>query len=410
MTTKLSSFMASLAVASLVAVAPAHAADKIAKIGVLAPLTGGSAADAREMVDGAKLAVDAINAQGGAAGYKLQVVVGDAQDSSADKVTSAIERLTGDRDLNVIVTGYASAGNFEINIMAEQDMPYMLYGSANQTRDIIAPHPDKFPTVWSLSPSFDAYETDMIPVLQGLEKNGKLKLPNKKVALIAPDIPYSKTIMNGLIKSFKEAGWTITSADLVPWGAIDDWRTFLAKVRQDNPAVIMNIDPQTGNAAKFVTQFLEQPTDSIVFIQYAPAIPEFLKLTGKKSTGVIYNLIGGPIPNPRTAEIIKSFTKAYGYEPGSTAPAVYEEVMIYADALKKVGDPTNRLAIGKAIGETRKEVAQGMLSFDPKTHLAVQGDAALPVLFYQIWDGKHVLFSPKQYLNGEFRMPPWMKQ
>ncbi|MCK1379132.1 ABC transporter substrate-binding protein, partial [Bradyrhizobium sp. 24] len=62
----------SLAFTALVAATPALSADKVAKIGVLAPLTGSTAADGKEMVDGAKLAVDEINAGGGVAGYKLQ--------------------------------------------------------------------------------------------------------------------------------------------------------------------------------------------------------------------------------------------------------------------------------------------------------------------------------------------------
>ncbi|MGY4319120.1 ABC transporter substrate-binding protein [Bradyrhizobium sp. JR3.5] len=363
----------SLGFAALIATSPAHAAEKVAKIGVLAPLAGGSAADGSEMVDGAKLAVDEINAAGGVAGYKLQVVVGDTQNMSVDSVTSAVQRLTKDPDLNAIVTGFADYSNFEIELMAEQDMPYLLYGSTDSTRAIIAPHPDKFPTVWSLNASYDAYKTAMIPVLHSLEKSGKLKLPNKKVALISTDNPYSKSIMNGLKRSFEEDdGWTVTSSDLLPTGEIADWRTFLVKVRQDNPAVVINTDPRADNAAKFQTQFLEQPINSLVFIQYAPHIPEFLKLTGEKGTGVIYNLIGGTLPkNPRTAEINTKFQAKFGYEPGSSGPAVYEEVMLYADALKKVGDPKNRLAIGKAIGEINKPTAQGKLSFDPATHLAV---------------------------------------
>jgi branched-chain amino acid transport system substrate-binding protein len=410
---KLASLWTSLAFAALVAAIPAHAADKIAKIGVLAPLTGGSAADGNEIVNGAKLAVDEINAAGGVVGYKFEVVVGDTQNQSADAVTSAVERLTGDRDLNAMVTGYASGSNFEIETMAEQDMPYLISANSAQTRDIIAPHPDKFPTVWSLTPSYDAYNTAMVPVLKGLEASGRLKLPNKKVALISSDNPYSKTIMDGLKKSFEEAGWTVTSADLLPFGEIDDWRTFLAKVRQDNPAIIINTDYQPGNAAKFLTQFQEQPTDSLVFIQYAPSVPEFLKLTGQQATGIVYNLLGGTLntpKNPRAAEVIKKYKDKYGNEPGSYGPALYEEVMIYADALKKVGDPTKRLEIGKVIGETHKHIASGMLSFDPKTHLAVQGDNGIPIQFFQIWDGKRVLFYPEQYADGEFRMPPWMKQ
>lgn len=84
--------------------------------------------------------------------------------------------------------------------------------------------------------------------------------------------------------------------------------------------------------------------------------------------------------------------------------------MVYADALAKVGDPSKRLAIGKAVGDTQKRIVSGKLSFDPKTHLAVQGDNSIPIQFFQIWDGKRVLFYPKQYADGDFQMPPWMQQ
>jgi branched-chain amino acid transport system substrate-binding protein len=403
-----SALLASLALA----VMPAAAQEKVAKIGVLAPLTGGAAADGSEMVNGAKLAVDEINAAGGVAGYKLEVVVGDTQDQAADAVTSAFERLAGDPDLNAIITGYASGSNFEIEAMAEQDMPYLISANSAQTRDIIAPDPDKFPTVWSLTPSYDAYETEMLPVLKELQASGRLKLPNTKVALISSDNPYSKTIMDGLKKSFEAAGWTVTSADLLPFGEINDWRAFLARVRQDNPGLIINTDYQPGNAAKFMTQFLEQPTDSLVFIQYAPSVPEFLSLTKERATGVVYNLLGGILDtpkNPRAAEVVKKYQDKYGTAPGTYGPALYEEVYVYADALKKVGDPGKRLEIGKTIGETQKQISSGMLEFDPKTHLAVQGNDGIPIQFFQIWDGERVLFYPAAYAAGAFRMPPWMK-
>jgi branched-chain amino acid transport system substrate-binding protein len=297
-------------------------------------------------------------------------------------------------------------------MMAEQEMPYLIAANSAQTRDIIAPAPDKFPTVWSLTPSYDAYNTEMVPVIKGLQDSGKLKLANNKVALISSDNPYSKTIMEGLKASFEAAGWTVTSADLLPFGEINDWRAFLARVRQDSPALVINTDYQPGNAAKFLTQFLEQPTNSLVFIQYAPSVPEFLDLTKERATGIVYNLLGGVLntpKNPRAAEVSGKYKAKYGNEPGSYGPALYEEVYIYADALKKVGDPTKRLEIGKAMGETQKQIASGMLKFDPKTHLAVQGNDAIPIQFFQIWDGERILFYPTDYASGEFRSPPWMK-
>ena len=80
----------------------------------------------------------------------------------------------------------------------------------------------------------------------------------QKVALISSDNPYSKTIYEGLNKSFKAAGWTVTDAELVPFGEVNDWHAFLAKVRQDPPDVLINTDYLPANAATFMSQFMER--------------------------------------------------------------------------------------------------------------------------------------------------------
>ncbi len=392
--------------------ASAAAADKIAKIGVLAPMTGGAAADGEETLRGVQMAVDEINAAGGVAGYKFEVVLGDVKDQTADAVVSAFERLSGTKDLHAILTGYATQSNFEIQYMAEANMIYMLAGNSSQTRAMVSKDPSKYSTIWSYSPSFDAYETELLPVIQGLADSGKLKLANKKIAIVSSDNAYSKTIYAGIKKSFTAAGWTITVDEIVPSGEINDWRSLLTKVRQDPPAVIVDTDWMPSNAATFMSQFMEDPTDSLVFIQYGPSVPEFLELTKDKSTGVIYNLRGGPRmtpKNPRAAELAEKYKAKYGVESGPYGTGLYEMTMIYIDAVAKVGDPADRDAIAKAIGATDKQVAIGRLKFDPKTHLSLQGNDFVPIQFYQIWDGKRTLFYPDQYATGSFRSPPWMQ-
>jgi branched-chain amino acid transport system substrate-binding protein len=327
-------------------------------------------------------------------------------------VISAFERLSGDDAVNFMITGYASGSNFEIEYMADLGIPYMIAANSQQTRDIIAPNPDDFPTVWSLTPSYDAYETDLVPVVEGLAEAGKIGLKNRRVALISSDNPYSKTIYEGLKKSFTEAGWTVTMGELLPFGEINDWRALLARVRQDPPDLLINTDYLPANAATFMTQFIEDPTDSLVFIQYAPSVPEFVELTADKSTGVVYNLLGGVVQspkNPRAAEVMAKYKERWGVESGSYGVALYEMMQIYFQALEKVGDPTAWLEIGQAIGETDVKTAQGRIVFDPATHLAKQGNEFVPIQFYQIWKGERVLFYPEVYATGEFRPPPWMK-
>jgi branched-chain amino acid transport system substrate-binding protein len=391
---------------------PAGAVNAKSKIGLLAPITGPYAADGENMQRGLTLAIEEVNAKGGIAGVTFDIAVGDTRDMAADAVATAVERLTGDSDVHIIMTGYASTSNFEIVPIAEAGLPYFLSGNSQQTRDIIVKNPSAYGSVWSYTPSYDGYSTELVPVVEGLVKAGQLKLASKKVAFVASDNPYSKGIYEGLKKTFTNAGWTVTAEELLPFGEINDWRAFLAKVRQNPPDILINTDYQPANAATFLTQFMEQPTNSLVFIQYAPSVPEFLKLTADKSTGVVYNLLGGPLntpKNPRAAEVAGKYKARWGVEPGTYGVSLYEMAQIYFAAVAKVGDVAKHAAIGKAIGDSDTQTSAGRIVFDQQTHLAKQGDDFVPIQFYQIENGERVLFSPAAYATGAFKMPPWMK-
>src|ERR1700758_2188551 len=80
-----------LAAAALIASpAPrAAAADKSVTIGINLPLTGADAHDAELIKDGALLAIDEANAQGGVAGYKINVVVLDDGTATAGQYDPA---------------------------------------------------------------------------------------------------------------------------------------------------------------------------------------------------------------------------------------------------------------------------------------------------------------------------------
>jgi branched-chain amino acid transport system substrate-binding protein len=398
-------------VPSLVSASVSRAAH-VVKIGVLAPLTGGSAADGQEMVRGARLAVDEINAMGGIRGYRFAIVVGDTEDQKPDAVASAVRRISDDRAVGAMMTGYADGTNFEIKLMSRLQMPYLISANSAQTRDIIAKDPSKYPTVWSLTPSYDAYGTALPPLVESWAKQGFLKLHNHKAYIVTSDNPYSNTIAKGLAQTLKSMKWTLTGYDTVPFGTVSDWGSTISKIRSDPPDLVINTDYQPGNDATFMKQFLQNPTNSLVFIQYGPSVPEFVTLTKDQSTGVLYNLLGGPIDSPklpRSARIKRKFKAKYGVESGTYGVALYEQIYLYADALKKVGNPMDKLAIGRALGQTDKIVAEGRLKFDPKTHLALQGDDYIPLQFFQLWHGQRILLTPKKWATGTFHLPPWMK-
>ncbi len=381
------------------------------KLGVLAPLTGPSASDGQEYVRGVTWAVEEANAKGGIAGYTFKVEVADIGDQSAANVTSATERLLGTKGVEVVLTGYASLSMFEVDLMADANMPYLSAGPSPLFAGIVTKDPKHYTCCWSYTADFTGYVTEVLPAMEAIAKSGAVAFKTKKVAMISSDNPYSKGISEGLKSVFKAAGWSITIDELVPMGEVSDWRAILAKVRQDPPDVVINTDYLPGNSALFLKQFLEKPTSSLVFLQYAPSVPEFLKLTGTQSTGVLYNLIGAAIDSPkwpRGESLLKAYKEKYGVESGPYGVGLYEMTQLYFKALAAVGDPKNHAAIGAALGVQQADSVAGPIAFNPATHVALQDANHVPVTFFQIWDGKRVLVAPDKYANGAFKTPPWM--
>ncbi len=392
--------------------APSAAQDKVAKIGVMVPITGPFGADAEDVVNAAQMAVDELNEAGGVAGYRLEIVTGDTVDQSSGAVTSAYNRLKAEPDLNFIMTAYASTSNFEIDLLAADNMPYLMSANSAQTRDIISKDPSAYPTIWSRVTSYDAYETELPKMLEKWAEDGALTFDHGRTAfIISSDDPYGSTIAGGLRENFEALNWTISGYETVPFQSVTDWRGLLSQIRQNPPDIVIVTDSAPPNNAAFLNQFMEDPSDSLVFLQYGPSVPEFVELTGENSNGVIYNMLGGAIDSlPETQEIRDKYEERYGHRGGYFAVVAYNQVQIYATCLEQVGDAADRLAIGQCIGELDIMTPSGRLKFDPETHLALQGDEYQPILFYQIWDGEHFIIEPENFASAEFRLPPWMEE
>jgi len=391
--------------------APAAAEDKTVVLGVLGAFAGPFAADAVEGYNGAALAAKEINAAGGIDGYMFEVEKFDTKEMTPDAVLSAVERLKATDNLGAIVTPFGSLSGFEMDYVAEIGVPYMVAANSNQYRSIIKEDPEFYKNTWSLAPSYDAYQTELPKVVNMMIEAGSFAPEEKTYAIIGSDNPYSMPIYEGLKKAMDAEGWTMTFDDVVPPVEINDWRVMLSKIRENPPAVIINTEASSSNAAAFMNQFMEDPTDSLLFIQYAPSVPEFVDLTKANSTGVLYNMLGGPISakvSDRTKEIGVKYTAEYGYDSSIYGYICYEMVYLYADLLKKVGDPSDYDAINAALAETDKEMVHGRVKFDPETHLSIQGDGYLPIQFYQIWEGDRVTIYPPVYATGDSQTPPWM--
>ena len=386
-----------------------------ANVGVLAPVTGSYSADGKDTVDAINLAIKQLNGAGGVCAgskrIKFKSVVADISDLGSSAVLNGFKLLSTTSNLNVVLASYAATSSFEVTLMAKANMPYLLSGNAAQVSGIISKAPSKYPTVWDRVSNYDEYSTALPKLLEQWGKAGYLPLGDRSVYIIGSDDPYDQGIAKGLQANFTPMGWTITGTETNPLGTVTDWHATLGKIEAHPPTIICLIDYTPTVGAAFQNQFMQKPMNSLVFIQYAPVVPQFLQLTGANANGVLYNQIGGAIPTRKDTNTIEAQFKAATHRTGGYyAVGSYNEMMLYAYCVHKVGDPTNRTAIGKCFGTLNIDAPAGPLKFDPKTHLALAGPNYESIQFYQFQNGQRVLVYPPQYSLGKHvQKPPWFK-
>ena len=121
------------------ATAQASAQDKVATLAFMGTLTGSPfTADGTEGLEGAQLAIKEINAAGGVAGYKIELLEYDTKEMTPDAVISAFQRIEERDDVSATISSLTSLTNFELEYFSELGVPYLLAVNSQQTRDFVA--------------------------------------------------------------------------------------------------------------------------------------------------------------------------------------------------------------------------------------------------------------------------------
>ncbi len=384
----------------------------VVKIGVVAALTGSQAGEGRELVDGAALAVEELNAAGGVYGYRVELVVGDiGSDLEPGTITGVYEKLINSDNVDAIMSGFTSATQFEDDLCRQYNMVYIANSEAQSFEALVGANPDAYPTVYNMMTSYRGYQTELPLRIEKWAREGLITLPNKKVALSTSDNAYSRYISDGLRANFLALGWEITVDQMVAFGTNSEWGPFLARVRQDPPALMITTDYIAANGATLMEQFLQNPTNSHVFMQYGPSTAEFVDLLGSSATGVLYNwpaLSTFVTKYQQGLDLVAKFEGRWGYTPSPIGVQLYCAVHVWAQGAERAGGPKDHLAVGKSIGEfTAMWTALGLCAFDPATHLAKSNYA--PMTFYQLWDGQRLVIDPEEYADAAVRNPPWWR-
>ena len=394
-------------------------------VGSALPMSGFAAADGIEFKNGLDLAAEEINAAGGILGRPIEIHVEDTKEMGADIVSQAMQRLIDRFSTPVLMNGYNVGTNMiEMDIAADNDVIMMHYNTLISHNEKFKTDPDRYYGCFQGDPPEYWYGPGCLNFLKTLSEGDKWKAPNKKIAIIPSANEYSIVIANAIRDKATEYGFEISLFETVPFPT-NQWGPTLAKLRQDPPAAIIVTHFLPQELAQFMVQFLAQPINSLVYMQYGPSLPAFREIGGEAVNGVIYSTVVGCLPDDYSKPFRDAYRAKFG--PNSayiTGSQTYDGLWMWAIAAAIAGGPSepfNKEQTQKVAAVLRRNVYRGVngtYRADPAGQSAycyptqvADPSLGMPHQFLQHQDYKTdpKLIAPALYATDSFVLPPWFK-
>jgi len=362
--------------ATKTAEAPAKAAAapaaEVLKIGHVAPLTGGIAHLGKDNENGARLAVEEINAAGGLKvgdkTYKLDLV---AEDDKADpkEGTLAAQKIVDSGA--VAVVGHLNSGT---TIPASK-----IYADANMAQISPSATNPKY-TEQGFKTAFRVCANDN---QQGavLANYAADSLKAKTIAILDDRTAYGQGLADVVERVAKEKGMKVVAREFTNDKATD-FNAILTKVRATKPDVVMygGMDATAGPMAKQMTQL---GIKSTFLAGDGVCSPEFIKLAGDASGSLHCSQAGEAVEKlAKGTEFVEKYKKRFNSEVQVYSPYSYDAVYVIADAIKRAGK-VDRASITAAIPATKYDGLTGTVAFDDKGD--VKGGA---ISMFKVVNGK----------------------
>lgn len=393
-------------------------------IGAALPMSGPAAGDGLEFKNGLDLAAAEINAAGGILGRPIQIQIEDTREMGADLVGQAMQRLIDRFNTPAIVNGYSLGANMvEADIAADNDVIVLHNNTQIAHPEKVKTDPERYYACFQIDPSEYWYGPGCLTFLNALAESGQWTPSNKKIAIIASAVEYPIVIGNAIRDKAAEFGWEISLYETVPFPTTQ-WGPVLAKLREDPPGAILVTHFLAQDLAQFMTQFLTQPTPSLVYMQYGPSLLVFREIGGESINGVIYSTVTGGLPDDFAANFRAAYKAKYGETAAwLTGSQTYDGLWMYALAASMAGgtgEPFNKEQAQKVAGALRRLVYRGVsgaFRFDPEGLVVYSyptqtkdPSLGLPHQFLQHQDYRTEprLIAPSLYATHDFVLPPWL--
>lgn len=377
---------------------------------------GLASADAIEMLNGARLAVDEINRRGGVSGRRLELKIAECDVGDENDILSAVKTLI-DSEVEAITSGYSCAEDKVQDMVADYGAPYLHCATMEAMVDRVRQDRWRLRNVFQLCPSDINYGPRFIQFLSTLEKSRKWTPHSRRVVVIQPRWSRMDIGFINLERLALKAGFKIDLMEDLPIRGID-WSEVMDKLHKSDPAAVFLAYYFPEENISFLQHFLANPPNALVYTLYGPSIPVYREQLGQSADGVVWATTTGRYSDHLAMGFVERYERMHGKRPGhSHAGLAYDRINILATAWTRVNNPR---AFDKVIPELRSVVHRGVngaYSFDNDGQCAqsypdtsVDPSISQAHLIFQIQQGQQRILSPAPYGDFSFILPPWLQK
>ncbi len=389
-----------------VAAPAARAADPI-KIGVIAET---SAISGVGIPNAAQMAADEINKAGGVNGRMIQIVAYDDHNSATDAVR-AFQRAAQEDKVSAVIASYISEVVLALEPWAGRlHMPLITPGAASN--EITKRVHDDYAHMKYVFHGYLA-STQIADVVCEAAKTlmvGDLHM--KTSVVMSEDAAWTIPLDQEYLKCLPEIGLKVLDhIRLSP--DTTDFTPIFNKIEGEKPDVIVTGISHVG--VQPTVQWQQQQVPMPMYgVSSQATNSTFWKDTNGATDGVIFNMVAAPdvAVTPKTIPFAKSYQTKYGNLPGYAAYQSYDDVYMWADAIRKAGgtDP-DKMVI--AMEQTDYVGTIGRIEFLPKTdtfaHGMKIGKGYITGLMVQWQKGNPVTVWPANVATGKMTFPAFTK-
>ncbi|WP_116139670.1 branched-chain amino acid ABC transporter substrate-binding protein [Trinickia diaoshuihuensis] len=377
-----------LAVSTAVVPGAAHAQTQdTIKIGVPVPLSGSYSRAGKDILNGAQLAADDINAKGGVLGKKIELVSEDDK-CDADAAATAAQALV-QKGVVAVAGGYCSSAALpELRVFHGAGLAFVMDASTN---------PELTEKGWS-----EAFRTIGRDDEQGpfAAKFMKEVLHAKSVAVVNDNTTYSKGLAENTVQALKKEGLEVVYDDAVTPGQMD-----YAEVAKNVGALKPDVVYYTGYypEAALIARDVRQLKLPVKYMMGGDGTTDLtlIRSAGAAAKGMICTT--APLPqfltSAKARRFIADYKKAFGSDPGPYSIYEYDAVAVTAKAIAAAGS-TKRADIVAALHKVSDfKGATGDIAFNEK------GDRSKAVYMAVIAEGDNFKAYRQLDANGNWVAP-----